>query len=155
MRKPSGQLALLVAFGALLSTGLTGCGTERSATAFCKVYWEQKKAYLAKYAGAASQARDAGAKDPLLGAFSGIASGLSAVGDIAIMFDKLDKVAPDSIEPDVAAVRDSIKSQISGAGGAYKDPVGTIAGGLVRSLAVAGSWDRVGKFVVAQCGEKG
>jgi hypothetical protein len=73
---------------------------------------------------------------------------------IVIIFDKLDQVAPDDIEPDVAAIRDSLKAQTASAGGAYKDPIGTMLGGLVSSMTTTGSWQRVSDYVVAQCEEK-
>jgi len=144
---------LPVAVSALLVAGVTACGDSRSPTAFCQVYREQKSAYLAKYSGTGVQGRAVNSKDPLVGLFSGIARTMEAVGDVVIIFDKLDKASPDDIEPDVAAIRDSLKAQVSSAGGAYKDPIGGLIGNLASSLTTIGSWDRVGKYVVTNCGE--
>lgn len=134
---------------------LTACTSQRSPQAFCKVYWQQKHDYLARYGAAAAQTEAAGKKHPMLGVFSGLVTTFAAIGDIEIIFDKLDRVAPDDIEPDVAKIRDSLKSQTDSAGGAYKDPIGTVVGGLVSGLTTVGSWQRVSEYVVQQCGEKG
>lgn len=144
-----------LALAAALVAVLPGCAASRSPEQFCKVYWEEKESYLTKYENANEAIDAAGEKDPLLGGLAGLATGLQAVGDVVIIFEKLDKVAPDDIEPDVAAIRDSLKAQTEAASGAVDNPLGAIAGGLVSSLTTAGSWDRVSKYVVAECGEKG
>lgn len=140
---------------AALAFTMSGCGTERSPKAFCAVYWQQKHEYLAKYNHAAATTQEVAKKNPLLGAFAGVATSLQAIGDVEIIFDKLDKVAPDDIEPDVAAIRDSLQKQTDSAGDAVHNPLGTLVNGLVSSLTTMGSWQRVSDYVVTECGEKG
>lgn len=140
------------------SVAVAGCdvpliGPTRSAQSFCKVYWQQKHAYLAKYDQRSSSLQKLSSTDPLAGTFGALGSSLEAVGDVVVIFDKLDKVAPDDIEPDVAAIRDALKKSVDDSGGALSDPLGTIAGNLALGLSTLGSWNRVGDYVVDRCGE--
>ena len=106
---------------AVISVG--GCGgPKRSAAAFCKTLVSEKQRFLSTY--------DNSKQAPLQSMFTGLAS----VGEIPVIFDKLDKVAPDDIEPDVAAVRDSFKQQINGLGGAASNPFGAFASELISGL---------------------
>ena len=145
---------LLVA--AALATGtLTSCGEERSVESFCAEYYEQKSQYLQKYDSLAEEVEAAGEEDPLLGAFGALGGAASAMGDAVIIFDHLDKVAPDDIQPDVAAIRDSLQKQIDSAGDSVNDPLSGLLGGLMSGLTTSGSWQRVGDYVVTNCGESG
>ena len=78
-----------------------------------------------------------------------------SIGDTVVLFEKLDKVAPEDIEPDVAAVRDNIQSQLEAVSGAASDPLGALVGSLFMGLTAGGSWQRVSDYVVTNCGEKG
>ncbi|HPB73558.1 MAG TPA: hypothetical protein PLX71_11335 [Phycicoccus sp.] len=144
------RLAPLAVIAALLPAG---CGTPRTPEAFCTVYHEQKDAYLSKYNAAAKDIENT--KDPLTQTFAGLGMALGAMGDVVTIFDKLDKVAPDDIEPDVAKIRDSLQKQIDTAGNSISDPLGGLASGLMSALTTQGSWQRVNEYVVAHCGEKG
>ncbi len=136
-----------VAVLSLLAIGISGCGSNRSVQAFCDTYHEQKTAFIDRYGGSTKLG-----KDPSLGeSFAALANGLASVGDVVVIFDELDKVAPDDIESDVARVRDSIQSQIDGAGGMISDPLGAVAGGLVSGLTSAGSFQRVSDYVSVNC----
>lgn len=146
-----GAMAALVAMAAATA----GCAPQRSVESFCSTYWNEKTAYVDKYERAADGVRAVSDQEPLLGLLSGTAMLAQASGDVIVIFDKLDKVAPDDIEPDVAAIRDTLKSQAEKAPGAISDPLGTIVGGLVQSLMVSGSWQRVGDYVITNCGEQG
>jgi hypothetical protein len=130
-------------------TLLPGCGTQRSVAAFCDVYVKQKQTYLAKYN--AVQDDISKEQDALTAALKGLSGSMAAMGDAARIFDALDKVAPDDVEPDVAALRDYFQKMVDSAGGSVKDPAGTLLGNLVGGLAVQGSWDRVGKYVQKNC----
>jgi uncharacterized protein YceK len=131
---------------------LSGCSSPRSTEAFCATYWEQKAAYVSKYDQASDQLE--ATSDPLIGLLGNAAMLAQSIGDTVVIFDKLDRVAPDEIEPDVAAVRDSLKAQIESAGEMATDPLGALAGGLVQGLSTGGSWQRVGDYVTTHCGEK-
>ena len=134
-----------------LSSGLTACGAERSPEAFCKVYDEEKTAYIAKYNERNDQVQALEGSDSLAAFVVAGGSIFEALGDIVIIFDKLDKVAPDDIEPDVAAIRDALKKQNESAKDSYDDPLGSLLGGLVSGLTTSGSWTRVGDYVSEHC----
>ena len=42
-----------------------------------------------------------------MAALTNVILGIQSLGDVSVIFDRLDKVAPDDIEPDVAAVKKS------------------------------------------------
>lgn len=146
---------LACSLAALMVATLGGCSAGRSVESFCSTYWEEKHAFQAKYNKAADDIEAAGDKDPLLGLLGGTAMMAQSIGDTVVLFDKLDKVAPDDIEPDVAAVRDNIKSQLEAVSGVASDPLGALVGSLFMGLTAGGSWQRVSDYVVANCGEKG
>lgn len=132
---------------ALLS--LSGCGQSRSPEAFCHVYIDHKRDYLTKYSAAANSINnDSDSFTALVGAVSMTAQ---SMGDLESMFDALDKVSPDSIEPDVAIIRDQLKQSIDSMSGAATDPLGTMLGSLMSGLAHQGSWQRVGTYVQENC----
>lgn len=137
IRLSAGVLAVVLLLG--------GCGAGRSPAAFCSTYDEQKRAFLDKYEKAE---RELASGEDL---FGGIAMTFEMFGDIVAIFEALDKVAPDDIEPDVAALRDFFQKQIDSAPDAVKNPAGTLLGGLVSGFAVQGSWKRVGAYVTDHC----
>jgi hypothetical protein len=139
-----------------LAVSLSACGSERSVDAFCRVYGEQKSAFIKKYHDRAALARDLNEstsfdRDPLAGFFVSFESLFEAMGDAKMVFVKLDAVAPDEIEPDVAAIRDSISGSIDSSKEAASNPLSAMVGGLVGGLTSAGSWNRVGSYVEANC----
>lgn len=148
-RRPNGLAVPIVLVA--LSSGLTSCGAERSPEAFCKVYDEEKTAYIAKYNERNDQVQAMEGSDSLAAFVVAGGSIFEALGDIVIIFDKLDKVAPDDIEPDVAAIRDALKKQNESAKDSYDDPLGSLLGGLVSGLTTSGSWTRVGDYVSEHC----
>lgn len=141
----------IVAVATAVCIGLAGCGTGRSTEAFCQTYQEQKQAYIAKYMKASGDVQTLGDQDALLGLLGGTAMIAQSLGDVIVIFDKLDKVAPDDIEPDVAAVRDSMKSQLDSASDMMSDPLGAIMGSLMQGLTSGGSWQRVSDYVQTNC----
>ena len=60
-------------------------------------------------------------------------------------------MAPDDIEPDVAAIRDSMQKQIDRMPDSAKDPLGGVLGGILAGLTTMGSWERVGNYVTDHC----
>ncbi len=128
----------------------TACGAGRSPEAFCTTYQEQKQTFLDKYEKAE---RDLAKNDDAGAAlFGSLAMTFEMFGDIVAIFEALDKVAPQDIEPDVATLRDFFQKQIDDAPDAVKNPAGAALGGLVSGLAVAGPWKRVGEYVTTHCG---
>lgn len=153
MTRPIRRQVVPVVAACLVAAVLAACVPQRSPEAFCDTYWEQKQEYVSKY----SEAEEAleQVEDPLLGALGGAGMMAQAIGDVVIIFERLEAVAPEEIRPDVAAIRDSLKSQVDSAGEMATNPLGAIAGGLFSALATGGSWQRVSEYVVEQCGEQG
>lgn len=142
----------------LLSTA--GCGAipgtedERSPEAFCKTYWEQKDQYVSKYNDRSALSDKLAEEDPMSGMLVALGSSVEALGDIVIIFDHLADKSPDDIRPDVEAIRDAMQKNIDNAGENVMNPLGGLASGLVGGLTTMGSWQRVGDYVVDNCGEK-
>jgi len=112
----------------------------RSVEAFCKTYFSERSSYLKRYDNAQQQ--------------NGLGSLLTvtaAIGDVPEIFDKLDKVAPDNIEPDVSAVSASLHKSIDALGGTASDPLQALSAGIVQSLLAAGPWQRVSDYVNTNC----
>jgi hypothetical protein len=126
---------------ALVVTGLTvggvgihaAAGPHRSTKSFCQVYSTEKAKFIHETNG------------------NDLASGLSAVIGMPQMFDRLDKVAPDEIEPDVANIRDALKKSEDAAGGALGNPLGALGQSLVAGIEAGPSWERVANFVDQNC----
>ncbi len=146
----SARVAWVVALA--VAASLTGCGSGRSPEKFCAVYREEKQAYLSQM----NQANDSlgsGSGDSAASLFGGLGQAMSAITRLPQMFDRLDKVAPDDIEPDVAAIRDFLQKQVDSAGDAVQNPGGSLINGLMGSFEVSSSWERVGSYVQDTCHE--
>lgn len=89
--------------------------------------------------------------DPLMSLIVALGSLVEAQGDLVVMFDRLEKVAPEEIQPEVAAVRDSMKDQLDSAGDAVGDPLGALGGALVAGLASMGSYSAVERYIESNC----
>jgi hypothetical protein len=112
---------------------------ERSVASFCKTYQAEKTRYLKQ----TNVQKDSGAGD--------LFSGLNAVLTIPEMFDRLDKVAPDDIEPDVARIRDSLKESRDAAAQSKGDPLAALGPALISGLTTMDAWSRVGSYVDRNC----
>lgn len=124
------------------------CSSARTPQGFCAEYSKQKSQYLQTYSSKSAALNNS---DPLTQAIGGAAMTVQALGDIVVMFDALDKVAPDDIEPDVAAIHDSLQKQLDSMGDNAQHPVGGLLSGLSAALATQGSWQRVGDYVKTNC----
>jgi cyclophilin family peptidyl-prolyl cis-trans isomerase len=132
-------LALLI-----LTALLAGCGagSSRSVAHFCTTLVEQKQQFSKNYDNS---------NEPL----QAFVTGMASLGEIPVIFDRLDKVAPTAIEPAVAAVRDSLNNEIRQAGNSASNPLGALASGLVSALISAGPFQRVQDYIAANCGGAG
>jgi hypothetical protein len=113
-------------------------GPTHSVASFCKVYRAEKERYIKQTERPVSNAGDA----------------LNAAGTILSvpeLFDRLNKVAPDDIEPDIANIRDSLRAAREQAGANAGDPLTGMASSLVAGMAAGPSWERVSKYVDANC----
>lgn len=139
---------------ALLSASLfttVACSSARTPEGFCAEYEKQKSQYLQTYN---SKSAALNGSDPLTQAIGGAAMTVEALGDIVVMFDALDTVSPDDIEPDVAAIHDSLQKQLDSMGDSAQHPVGGLISSLSAALATQGSWQRVGDYVKNNCDMK-
>ncbi|MBS1837542.1 MAG: hypothetical protein JST64_07575 [Actinobacteria bacterium] len=149
-RSASGSVAVAAAIvAATVALLLPGCSQPRSVDAFCGTFESQAKDLVSKYSGRLSSLDYQ--NNPLKTLLVGAGSAIEAQGDLAVLFDHLDAVAPDEIEPEVAAVRDMYKRQLDTAEKAAGDPIGALAGGLVSAVSSMGSYEKVQKFITANC----
>ncbi|GAA4803326.1 hypothetical protein ACFQ0K_12185 [Nocardioides caeni] len=156
-RRPrcAAPLLLLTVLAAGCDTDATAGATPpaRTADSFCATYWQEKDAYLAKYGARSDTVDQLSADDPLAAFLVSVSSLGEALGDVVIIFDKLEATAPDEIQPDVASIRDSLQKSIDSSGDAVDNPWGALLGSLVQGLTTQGSWQRLGDYVVDTCGE--
>lgn len=113
----------------------------RSVAAFCGVYHQQERQFMATYESRSYQ------NDPL----AGLLNSINAMSDLLPMFEKLDAVAPPSIEPDVSNVVDSLKQEEQAAGHEFSDPLGALGDSLVIALMSSASWNQVDKYISQHC----
>jgi hypothetical protein len=134
----------------VVGTAAAGCGgPQRSAQAFCATFQREAVRLHDKYqAQVGSLDVDA---DPLGSLATTLGTALEAQGDLVVLFDRLDKVAPDEIEPEVAAVRDAMKKQVDAAGDALKDPLGALGSALLNGLTNMGSYNAVDQYIQSNC----
>lgn len=134
----------LIAAGMLAIAAVApGCGTERSAEAYCRAFYAKAAPIREGYVEAAENAD----RDPL----GGLATALSASGDLESIFDGMVDHAPDEIKSDTVVVRDSLKRLQDNMGDAASNPLGSLAGNLVAGLTSAGAWQRVDRYLTEHC----
>jgi hypothetical protein len=144
------------AAGALV---LAGCGASggdgpiRSVRTFCDTYASEKAQFLSRY----SSIGEGGASESGAQVLTDLVLGIQSLGDVSVILAKLDKVAPDDIEPDVAAVQASWKDMQGTLGDEASNAfnptglVGAMLKGLLLSAESNGSWQRVGVYIQQHC----
>ncbi|HEX5923220.1 MAG TPA: hypothetical protein VFY45_05275 [Baekduia sp.] len=136
-------------------TFATGCGTERSASSYCKAYNSGFDRIKSDYPDVDQYSRS---KNPFLL----VIRTTSALGDIIALIGDMAKAAPDDIQTDTRRVHDSMQKQldlVGGNGGAaatgnWKSLAGGIGSSIVDSIASAGAYNRMDGYIVANCGGK-
>jgi hypothetical protein len=128
-----------------------GCTNTRSDTAFCETLHSEKTRLSAKYE-AQAQAIET-AEDPGLALVGSLVMAGGAIGDLVVYTSKLAKVAPDEIQTEAEAVRDSFKSQAEATTGVVSDPLGTLAGSLLNGLMSQGALNDLNDYAMRECGE--
>ncbi|MBX6388683.1 MAG: hypothetical protein IRZ08_06735 [Frankia sp.] len=108
---------------------------------YCDTFWSQVESFQSQMEGA----QDADA-------LTQVAAVVAAPQELATMFGRLAKVAPEEIEPDVAVIRDAFQEQADNMGDTFSDPFGTLLSGLLSSAQIEGSWQRVDDFTIENCG---
>jgi len=127
-----------------------GCGSspQRSAAGFCRTFKTEAVRLHDKYE---ARAKFASTAQPLVGLVSMVGTLAEAQGDLVTMLVRLDKVAPDSIEPDVAAAHDALKKQADHTGQALTNPLAALGEGVVNALTSAGSFQQVNTYIKDNC----
>src|SRR4051812_39600801 len=99
----------------LLLSAAAGCGgsSSCSAKAFCRTYQTEAVRLHDKYV---SRSKTMSSSEPLTSLIVAVGTLAEAQGDLVTLFARLDKAAPDSVEPDVAAVHDAMKKEADSAG---------------------------------------
>lgn len=120
----------------------------RSTEAFCDTFQSEERRLQAKYEDRLNTAAE---MDPLSSLIVGVGTTVEAIGDIKVVYDRLEAKAPEEIQPDVATVRDALAAQLDALGDAGGNPLGSIFGGLITGLSVMGSEQRVNEFIVEEC----
>jgi hypothetical protein len=130
-RLPTIVMVVILAF----SLSACGGGSARSVKTYCDTVAKHKDRYLT--------AMDAATSSDSL---TGLLGGIAAIGDIKNMWVDLAKVAPDEIQTDTEAVRDTwTKVEEASTSG---DFIGAITTGLMNSAAE----QRVNDYIVKNCG---
>lgn len=128
---------------------LPACGAGRSTEAFCDTLEAQVVELRSKYTDRAGMLDSEG--DPLAALLVGLGSLVEAQGDLVVMFDRLEGVAPDDIQPEVAAVRESLQRQLDAAGESVGDPLGGLGSSLVAGVSAMGSYAAVQNYISSNC----
>ena len=122
---------------------------QRSVQAFCDTFKKEGTAMHDKYQSAADSAKSSGYS--LSSLVSSMGSIAQEPGDMAVLFDRLDKVAPNDIEPDVAAVRDALKKNNDTASKASGNWLSAIANSFVTGIQSMGSMQKVDSYITKNC----
>lgn len=119
----------------LLSAGCGGGASARSAEAYCDTVGKHRDRYLSAMDAASSA-----------GGLSGLLGGVAAIGDIKNMWVDLAKVAPDEIQTDTEAVRDSWKASEEAS------RKGDYLGVFTTALSNSAASQRVSDYITETCG---
>lgn len=123
---------------------LSACGgTERSAEAYCRSFYETAAPIRESYVEADKEVE----RDPL----NAIVTLLGSPGDLVVIFDSMIPHAPDEIRSDTEAVRDAIKKEQDAVGEALSDPLGALGNSLAAGVTSSGSFTRVDTYLNEHC----
>jgi hypothetical protein len=89
--------------------------------------------------------------DPLGSLLVGLVLLLQGQGDLVVLFDRLERVAPPDIQPDVEAVHEALKEQAEATqelGGGLQR---SLASSLISGLQSAGSYQQVEQYIRGNC----
>ena len=114
-------------------------GPPRTTAEFCSVYKQQKEQYLSAYG------------QPTSNGLQDLANMVGAMSDWVPIFERLDQVAPLSIEPDVHTILDSLKQQEQAAGQEFSNPLGALGSALESAMMSSSSWGRLSTFIEKNC----
>lgn len=133
------RTSVVVLACAILATVLAGCSSGRSVEAYCRTFKAEGEAFHS-YLGSSSD-------DP----FTQIIKIVGAPQQLAIAFDKLDKVAPEDIEPDVAVLQKAFQYISDHAADNVDNPLKAIAVAIQMGANTQPSYDRVNQYTTQNC----
>ena len=145
MTSRPGRLIGVAAIPVVVTLLLAGCGAARSVANYCSVFYQDGQT-IRQNAEKAQQNGD------LLSMLSELASSPAQLADF---FDKLDAVAPDDIEPDVAQLRDAFKKEadsVGSTGVGLDGLIGSAANGLMLGLSSYQAAQHVDSYTSKNCG---
>lgn len=137
------RLLVSAALAVAAATAFSGCGTERSAEAYCKAFYAKAAPIREEYVDRNEQLE----QNPL----GAIATLFSAPGDLEAIFDGMVDHAPDEIKSDTVVVRDSFEKLQESMGDALGDPLAAFGGALMSSLTSSGASRRVDEYLAEHC----
>lgn len=140
--------AAVILAGIILLSACAG----RSVESFCATFYSEIDRLEDKYS---NRLADSEGQDPLAGLLTVLGTTAEAFGDYAVLYDRLEQVAPNDLQPDVAAVRDALNQQLVSMKEAGSDPLGAAFGSLITGLSVIGSEQRVNEYIAANCSAHG
>lgn len=143
--RPARSLKLAVIGVCLAAAVLSGCGAERSPEAYCKAFYDRAAPLRKSFV----ETNKEGVNDSnFLGALVQL---ISAPGDLANIFDGMVDHAPDDIQAETKAVRDSFKKLQDNLGDSVTNPLGALGANLVNGMSVSGSLSKVDAYLQQHC----
>jgi len=118
-------------------------GSERSAEAYCKAFYETAAPIRESYVEAEKNLEG----DPL----NSIITLLGSPGDLAINFGAMADHALDEIKADTEAAQDALKKEQESLGEEFSDPLGALGAGIIFGLTSSGSFSRVDAYLQEHC----
>lgn len=124
---------------------VSGCGggSERSAEAYCRAFYETATPIRKSYVEADEQVET----DPL----QALVTLLGSPGDFGVIFDTMAAHAPDEIRSDTEAVRDAMKKEQEAVGEGLSDPLGALGNSIAAGVTSSGSFTRVDNYLNEHC----
>jgi len=122
--------------------GLTACGDTRSTEAFCDTFKERAVQFHDKYTAADQQVTAGG--NP----FASLLMLMQSPADLQVMFQALDKVAPDDIEPSVNQMLEAMKQQQQAMNSLS---LSSALGGLLIGLESSGAERDINDYLSQHC----
>jgi hypothetical protein len=135
-------LTPLLVLPALLLTSCGG-GSDRSAEAYCRAFYETAAPIRQGYVEADNEMES----DPL----GSIVTLLGSPGDLEVIFSAMVEHAPDEIRPDTEAVQEAMKKEEEVVGEGLSDPIGALGKSLGAGLSSSGSFIRVERYLDEHC----
>ncbi len=127
---------------ALLPTGCGG-GSDRSADAYCRAFYETGAPIRETYVHADEEVES----NPL----QSIATLLGSPGDLAVIFHTMAEHAPDEIRADTEAAQQAMEKEQEAVGEGLSDPLSALGKSLGAGLTSSGSFERVETYLDDHC----